>query len=272
MYLLVSLRKLVPSYTGNCVRVTRHSDNTEQDFGFVGGVVDFAGIASFCGASIGSVSRWYFQSNTVFSNFSTQPYLQQTTISRQPRIYSGSVFYTRNSRYYLSTGHQAWLNTPANLSNSLGEKISDGNHIISTVNISQTGLSFQGVFEERLSSNNQLRVVQYSTRSGTPFLANFRPSGSDSILNNSSTLASDTEMVITTSKNGTLYEAYFDGTFKSSITDSRVFGGDTLLNYGKQDVSNNYFLGYITELVIIKGFDSTLRAAIMVNQKNYYGI
>ena len=43
----------------NCIRVRRSSDNTEQNFGFVNGVVDTSGILSFCGAGSGYVTTLF---------------------------------------------------------------------------------------------------------------------------------------------------------------------------------------------------------------------
>ena len=50
-----SLRKLSSSYTGNCIRVRRSSDNTTQDIGFNGDDLDTAAIATFCGSGNGFV-------------------------------------------------------------------------------------------------------------------------------------------------------------------------------------------------------------------------
>jgi hypothetical protein len=57
-----SLRRLRTAYTGNCIRVRRSSDNTEQDFGFVANVLDSTSLLSFVGAGDGYVARWYDQS------------------------------------------------------------------------------------------------------------------------------------------------------------------------------------------------------------------
>jgi hypothetical protein len=57
-----SLRKLSNTYMGNCIRVRRSSDNTEQDFGFSSGVLDTASLLTFCGAGSGFLVTWYDQS------------------------------------------------------------------------------------------------------------------------------------------------------------------------------------------------------------------
>lgn len=72
-----SLRQLSSTYTGNCIRVRRSSDNTEQNIGFVNNVLDEASLLTFCGAGNGFVTTWYDQSgnskNATNSTAITQP-------------------------------------------------------------------------------------------------------------------------------------------------------------------------------------------------------
>jgi hypothetical protein len=73
-----SYRKLLTAYSGNCVRIRRSSDNTEQNFGFVSNVVDTAGIASFIGGGNGFVVTWYDQNGNVVD-------VSQSTAANQPQ-------------------------------------------------------------------------------------------------------------------------------------------------------------------------------------------
>jgi hypothetical protein len=57
-----SMRRMSIYYTGNCIRVRRSSDNVEQDFGFVGNLVDDASIVTFLGWSTWYIAVWYDQS------------------------------------------------------------------------------------------------------------------------------------------------------------------------------------------------------------------
>ncbi len=56
------LMPLVSSYAGPAIRVRRSTDNTEQDIGFAGGVLDTAALTAFCGSGSGYVSTVYDQS------------------------------------------------------------------------------------------------------------------------------------------------------------------------------------------------------------------
>ena len=60
---LYSLRKVGSGYAGQCLRVQRSSDNTQQDIGFdSNGNVNMSAIAAFCGSSQAFVYTWYDQS------------------------------------------------------------------------------------------------------------------------------------------------------------------------------------------------------------------
>lgn len=85
-----SVRLLRTSYTGKCIRVRRSSDNTEQDIGFSGGVLDTSALLSFVGAGSGFITTWYDQQGS--NNFT------QTTLNNQPRIVLNGVLETENTK------------------------------------------------------------------------------------------------------------------------------------------------------------------------------
>lgn len=92
----LSLRKLSSTYSGNCIRVRRNSDNAEQDIGFSNGTIDSASIDSFCFGTFGYVTTWYDQSGNgrnAISNVSTE----------QPSIYLGEIL-TLNGKPAVSFG------------------------------------------------------------------------------------------------------------------------------------------------------------------------
>ena len=80
-----SVRLLRTAYTGNCMRVRRSSDNTEQDIGFdSNGDLDTAAIATFVGVgNIGYIHKLYDQSGN--ANDAT------SSATNQPEIYNGGV-------------------------------------------------------------------------------------------------------------------------------------------------------------------------------------
>jgi len=89
-----SLRKLSSSYTGNCIRVRRSSDNTEQNIGFFGDVLDTASLLSFVGANNGFVTIWYDQSGNGHN-------LTQLSSTSQPQIVNAGSVLTLNTKPYI---------------------------------------------------------------------------------------------------------------------------------------------------------------------------
>ena len=88
----VSLRLLRNNYTGNCIRVRRSSDDSEQDIGFdVNGNLDTVELLNFVGNNDGFVSIWYDQS--VESND-----IINAALSEQPRVVSAGVVENTNGR------------------------------------------------------------------------------------------------------------------------------------------------------------------------------
>jgi hypothetical protein len=63
-YLALSLRRQLTTYTGDCLRLRRDSDDDEEDFGFSGNNLDTAAIATWLGGATGYVVRWYLQDSS----------------------------------------------------------------------------------------------------------------------------------------------------------------------------------------------------------------
>jgi hypothetical protein len=73
------------NYTGDCIRVRRASDNTEQDIGFDNnGELDTTALTAFCTGTNCFIKTWYDQSGN--GNDGTQ-----STTASQPKIYDSST-------------------------------------------------------------------------------------------------------------------------------------------------------------------------------------
>jgi hypothetical protein len=72
------------SYTGNCIRVRRASDSTEQDIGFDGVDLDTSAITTFCTGTNCFLRTVYDQSGNGYD-------VVQTTTANQPKIYDSST-------------------------------------------------------------------------------------------------------------------------------------------------------------------------------------
>jgi len=86
-----SVRRLSSTYEGNCMEIRRDSDNATQNIGFNNNVLDTSAIADFCSGTNGYVRTWYDQSGN-------DKNVQQTTASKQPRIYYEGGVVTLNSQ------------------------------------------------------------------------------------------------------------------------------------------------------------------------------
>jgi hypothetical protein len=85
---LYSLRRELSAYAGSAIRVRRSSDNTEQDIGFVSGLLDTASLLTFAGAGSAFVTTVYDQSGNGRN-------LVQATSGQQPRIVNTGALDTR---------------------------------------------------------------------------------------------------------------------------------------------------------------------------------
>jgi hypothetical protein len=84
-----SVRKLLPKYSGNCLRVRRSSDDGEQDFGFVSNFLDTASILTFVGAGNGFITKWYKQGGNAADAINL-------TAAVQPKIVDAGLLRTIN--------------------------------------------------------------------------------------------------------------------------------------------------------------------------------
>lgn len=104
-----SIRLLRTAYAGAALRVRRSTDNTEQDIGFVSGLLDTASMLTFCAGGNGFITKLYDQMGNTARN------QVQATQANQPQIVSAgtvittinsnpSMQYNGTSQYLLGTG------------------------------------------------------------------------------------------------------------------------------------------------------------------------
>lgn len=86
-----SLSKLKTSYSGNCIRVRRSSDNAESDIGFSGNDLNTTQLSTFVGANNAFITKWYDQSGNAND-------LVQAAAVSQPQIMTVGVLKTVNGK------------------------------------------------------------------------------------------------------------------------------------------------------------------------------
>ena len=88
--LAYSLRKLSSTYSGNCMRVRRSSDNAEQNIGFTSNLLDTTSLLSFVGASNGFITTFYDQIGI--------NHLIQVNAVNQPQVVSSGALITKSGK------------------------------------------------------------------------------------------------------------------------------------------------------------------------------
>ena len=143
-----SMYKLRSAYSGNCLRVRRDSDNTEQDIGFVNNFLDTTSLQTFVGSNSGYIVTWYDQSGN--SNDATN-----STTATQPRIVNAGVIDTYNVKTCSKTlsGTRMTLFVP----NIIGNAVMNG-YMVTNLQ-SNLGINFAGA--------NSLSAFSYVAESGS---------------------------------------------------------------------------------------------------------
>lgn len=204
-----SLRKLRSAYSGNCIRVRRSSDNTEQDFGFVNNILDTASLLTFCGAGNGFVTTWYDQSGN--ANNATQ-----TTAANQPQIVSSGALLSINSKTCMSFDG---TNDSFNLTNSISVNTSNFNTFVGKRGASARRLGGlmggigQQYFFALNSDNNyylQAKTTHYQVSSSTDtttnqlLLTGQNSAGTMSMYKNNNVITSTQQAAVITNSIGTI--------------------------------------------------------------------
>ena len=242
-----SLRKLRSAYSGNCIRVRRSSDNTEQDFGFVNNVLDTASLLTFCGAGNGFVTTWYDQSGNTKNT-------TQSTAANQPRIVNaGSIDLVNSKPAILGDGIDDNLtNTTLSLTNPTS--------IFTVVDkIGNTG-SFGLVIGSQLSGSFLLSSTGYS------FYQN-GPSFSPDYNNNNQSL-----LVAKTATTGTNWELYGNNTTVTNGGQNIGTQIGSTLNLFTRVQNNMHANIYMQEFIVWNSNQMTNRAGIQTQINTYYTI
>jgi hypothetical protein len=274
-----SLRKLRSGYTGNCIRVRRSSDNTEQDFGFVNNVLDTASILSFVGTGTGFVTTWYNQTTTIGLN------LTQSTGVNQPRIVQVGNLYTVNGKPslyfvddYLQTStnsvyklfHDGNNSTTFIVNQTQSPSLTYGSYF-GNVNSSGSAIGASFSFGNSGSVTNQLYNAAYNGSGLTVPVINFQNNAININIQtlislfmkaNNTPVADRSEIQI---NNGSL--------IKNNTNNATVSTANSGQNFaiGRSGGGSNFFNGYIQEFVCFSDDKRTTRSNINNSINSFYG-
>jgi hypothetical protein len=263
-------RKLRSAYAGNAFTVRRDSDNTTQDIGFVGNVVDTASLLSFCGSSSGFITKLYDQSGHARD-------LAQATAANQPKIVNlgaletigssnrAAALYDGAASYLTMTSPGLYNAGAATLAGVLQGTISVQKYFFAE---SSTANTLTQYVLGRTDTGTGANLSPYARSDTTPLL-DFAAGGPALLFGPPSTHqfdVVDTGSVITPSVDGVSGVATTYSRSGQTFTPTNLSVGVLVRN-----TITNYFGGLIGELI---AFPAALGAqdlsALRFNQKAYW--
>lgn len=252
-----SLRQLRTGQT-QCIRV-RRTDNTEQDIGFVNGLLDTAAMLSFCGSADGFMTTWYDQSGNA-------RHATQTTAASQPQIVYGGVVHTMNGKPSASFVDPGASATKLSIPNW---HAADSQHVWL---FAAYRLTSAGSFPYLLGTNPSDRglVLTHSGGSGQPRVASIRAGTS---AYNAPTSVTGTTRVLSVSADRANLSVWLNGSGGVlGVDQNSNFTMPT--NYELTDGASSGTSGNmsISELILYASNQSANRALIETNINGYYAI
>ncbi len=268
-----SLRKLSSTYTGDCIRVRRSSDNAEQDIGFVNDELNTNALTSFVGSNNGYVTTWYNQTGT------GNP-LNNIFAINQPTIVNSGVVETVNGRPAILGADNALLYAG---NTSTFKYLHDGTTKASTVSVMKTSSKTSGSYYWVTTSGTSTSNGVSSGTNGGILRQRARNGGAAEIQTLSSIAINthytffqihdvanpiNADKVILNINNGSDIATNTNSFTPNTANSSQELN---VFNYYKP-VNNFGLTGHIQEMIFWDYDYSADKAAINNNINNYYNI
>lgn len=252
-----SFRKLSSTYTGNCIRVRRSSDNTEQDFGFVNNVLDTSSLLTFCGAGNGFVTTWYDQSGNARN-------ITQTTAANQPQIVLSGAVLTQNTKPTLA------FNGTSNILRAFSSGTSTNNTLITLSKATSTATAYQCIATiGGIAAANPLSYLLINAGAIVTKRAIYSDTGATSVDGNSTTNFELNQIFNTTNS-----VSMFVNNNSETITNNTRTLTSNLNNIqvGSETTYNSRFGGNISEIIHYASNQVANQAGIASNINSFYTI
>lgn len=252
-----SLRKLDTTYAGSAIQVRRTTDNATQDIGFVNNVLDLTALTTFLGANNGAVSIWYDQSGNGRN-------LINATAIEQPIVYaSGPVIF--NGAPYLKLD-----GVDDRLFNAGFDPTNAG--VVSTFTVALAAMSTlnTAVFLHQDQTVNS-RIGQWARfSSGVSQSITFN-TAQTSFTSTGTTVTNSVPYVYTSIRRPANVQSYVNGTTGVSVATigTPMFNAAATVYVGRR--ATEALAGLMSEIVMYPLDQTTTRAAIEQNIRNYYG-
>jgi hypothetical protein len=250
------LRKLRRSYSGNCVRVRRSSDNTEQDIGFVLEALDTASLLSFVGANSGFVVTWYDQSGNARN-------LNQSTAGLQPRIVNAGVLETRNTRPSLFFNN-------GRMQTSAYQVVSSAFDVYALAQVTS-----DGGFNALVTKTESNSPSPFDLYSSTFFAGRFSPFSAQSITLSTGFVSASGFALwrYGATQGGSLSAHYNNNANGSAASTSFITDNGSFLTIGSRNDFATSLIGYVSEAFYYSSeLSSTNRNNLSTAINSYYSI
>lgn len=254
-----SVRKLRSAYSGNCIRVRRSNDNTEQNIGFdSNGNLNESALTTFVGGNDGFVTTWYDQSGN--GNNAVQ-----STAANQPKIVSSGVVEKDNGKPKLIFNGNSLFDC--------GDVLTVGSNNLITFVVARDTSAGGGVFYSRAYPDGRPARYALLNNSDGSFIVNSTGSNISvtTTLDNNKKLWNQ-EFIANTShkfyKNNSLI-----GSFAGSVGEIGI--GPVSLPFVIGAYGPTYFsrqTGFQQELIVYLSNQSSNRTGIESNINTYYSI
>jgi hypothetical protein len=242
-----STRKLRTAYAGNCLQVTRNSDNAPQDIGFVSGWVDYASITAFAPGGY-RVNTWYDQSGNVRNMLiagGATLVVNNTGIHSNPSIAFDGVSYFANSSISQAANYTAIAVVQAS---------SPTGFILNGDDVGTGGTSRIAQYMRYLTAPGRLTSISFNN-----------PLGSTFQVDNNTTVTN--AHVVSVISDGSNVTNWVDGTSNSTAESGTMAGGiSSLLTIGAFWDGSTALTGQIGEVILLGTASPTNRLTLQTDE------
>ena len=254
-----SLRKLRSGYTGNCIRVQRSSDNTEQNIGFGSdGFLDESALTSFVGSGTGLVVTWYDQSTNGYDAIGATQF---------PRIVNAGTTDLSNGRVAIFfSGVSVLSTTPGLALSSVDETDAHLNifrnvgyaHTFAVARSTVTTSGLRAIFNANVASNSLFSRARVGHVTSAAEGVGGRRLDADGLVNVSKSGTPSTDQYVWS---GLITYAdaaaglWLNGSSVASSTSFQTAGNTSntpsqSVTIGRQALSGTPWVGYIQEIIV----------------------
>ena len=252
-----SLRKLDTGYAGSAIQVRRISDNATQNIGFVNNVLDLTALTTFLGAGSGRVSIWYDQSGNGRNLISAAAIEQPLVYASGPVIFNGAP-YLRLDGVDDRLVNAGFDPTNAGVLSTFTVALAAMSTLNTVVFLHQDQTPGSRIGQWGRFSSGISQSITFNTAQ-----ANFTANGS--------TVTNSVPYVYTTIRRPANVQSYVNGATGGSVvtTGTPIVNAAATVYIGRR--ATEALAGLMSEVVMYPLDQTTTRAAIEQNIRNYYG-